>query len=54
MPISQSCWNTRAAWPERVNTAAPFAYGFALTRRIASSSDSERTTHSTGPKISSR
>ncbi len=39
--------------PSLVNTAAPFPYGLALMRSMASSSDGARTTTSTGPKISS-
>ena len=54
MPTSTSCWNRRAAWPERVKIAVPLAYGLALMSAIASVSDSTRTTDSTGPKISSR
>jgi hypothetical protein len=37
MPTSTSRWNLRAAAPERVNTAVPLPYSFALTKRMASS-----------------
>jgi hypothetical protein len=46
--------NRRAASPEAVNTAVPLPYGLALTSAIASSTESARSTESTGPKISSR
>ena len=44
MPTSVSCWKRRAAWPERVNSAAPLAYGLRFTRAMASCSDALRTT----------
>ena len=46
--------NRRAASPLEVKMAVPLPYGLALTRRIASSTESARSTDSTGPKISSR
>ena len=41
MPTSASCWNRRAAWPERVKIAAPLAYGLALISAMASASESD-------------
>src|SRR6185437_2565597 len=43
----------RAAAPERVNTAVPFANGWELIRLIAASMVGTRIIPSTGPKISS-
>ena len=53
MPTWISFSKRRAAPPDSVKIAVPFAYGFAFTSAIASSSVSTRSTISTGPKISS-
>lgn len=53
MPTLTRRWNRRAASPLPVNRAVPLPYGLALTRSMASSSESTRTTASTGPNNSS-
>lgn len=37
IPTSTSCWNLRAAAPERVKMAVPLPYSFAFTNWMASS-----------------
>ena len=53
MPTFTSRWKRRAACPLAVKIAVPFAKELLLISSIASSSESTRTTVSTGPKISS-
>ncbi len=45
--------NSRATPPSRVNTATPLPYSLALISSTALPTSGKRTTHSTGPKISS-
>ncbi len=53
MPASISSWKRRAAPPSRVKIAVPLPNGEALMSATPSSYVSARSTHSTGPKISS-
>ncbi len=54
MPASISSWKRRAAPPSRVKIAVPLPYGEAFISATPSSYVSTRSTHRTGPKISSR